>query len=155
LPLVRALLPTTLTALAAAATLAACGGDDTLSAADYRAEAKSICEQADQATEAVKVPTKPTAEAISTYFRDLLEPNEQATSRFAELAPPEELEAAHDEILQVNRAGAKVVRSVISDVDQGKDPVTVLQSATTELRTLNGRAQAAAGKLGVPACADE
>jgi len=152
---VRALLPTTLTALAAAVTLAACGGDDALSPADYRAEAKTICEQADKATEAVQTPTKPTAEAISTYFRELLKPNEQATSRFAELAPPAELKSAHDEILQVNRAGATVVRTVIRDVDGGKDPVTVLQSATTELRTLNSRAQAAAGKLGVPACADE
>lgn len=150
----RALTPA-LIALAAAATLAACGGDDRLSADDYRAEAKTICEQADTATKAITTPTKPTAEAISTYFRDLLKPNEQATSRFAELEPPEELEAAHDEILQVNRAGAKVVRDVIRDVDAGKDPVTVLQSATTELRTLNSRAAAAAGKLGVPACADE
>lgn len=148
-----------LTAFLAAATfatgLAACGGDDSLSADDYRAEAVKICQQADKATEAVEQPTKATPKAISTYFRSLLTPNEQATKQFGELEPPEELQKAHDEVLAVNREGAKIVRGVITQVDAGQDPASVLQGATSQLESLNARARKAAGQLGVPACADE
>lgn len=150
----RALI-TALTALAVAGTLAACGGDDRLSAEEYRAEAVKICQQADRATEAVEQPTKATPKAISAYFRTLLAPNEKATRQFGELSPPEDLQEAHDEVLAVNREGAKVVRGVIAKVDGGEDPATVLQAATSELEALNARARKAAGELGVPACADE
>src|SRR5687768_193851 len=91
---------TTLLALLGSLALAACGGDDSLSATEYRAEAKKICQDADRATAAVKEPTRATADAIVDYFERLLKANEESTERFNGLEPPESLEDAHADALK-------------------------------------------------------
>ena len=136
-----------------AALLAGCGGgNDQLSASDYRAEAKKICTDADRETKAVKEPTRATNAAIVDYFRQLLKANEHATQRFEKLDPPDELQKAHDDTLAANKEGAQEVEKVISDLEKGGDARTVLQGAQSRLQALGKRADDAAKRLGVSEC---
>jgi hypothetical protein len=145
----RRLLP--LLALAAAA---GCG-EDRMSTAEYRAEAKTICTEADQATNRVEEPTRATSEAISEYFRRLLEANDATTKRFEALEPPEDLEKAHEDVLAANAEGVREVRRVIDELDDGGDPRQVLTGAQDRLQELSRKSGEAARRLGVPECADE
>jgi hypothetical protein len=140
-------------AITLAALLAGCGGgDDQLSASEYRAEAKRICTDADKETKAVQQPTRATNAAIADYFRKLSKANERATQRFEELDPPDELEKAHDDALAANKAGTEEVQKLISDLEDGGDARTVLQGAQSRLKELGKRADEAAKRLGVPEC---
>ena len=135
--------------------LGACGGEDRLSTEEYRAEAKKVCQQADRATAAVREPTRATADAIVDYFERLLRANEQSTERFNSLEPPESLQDAHDDALKANRDGVAEVRRVIRELKDGGDPRQVLTSAQSRLQRLSAQAADAAGRLGVPECADQ
>ena len=146
---------TTVLALLASLALAACGGDDRLSASEYRAEAKKVCQDADRATARVEEPTRATSDAIVDYFERLLKANEQSTERFTNLEPPEELQDAHDDALKANRDGVREVRRVISELREGGDPRRVLTGAQSRLQKLSGDAADAAQRLGVPECADQ
>jgi hypothetical protein len=142
-------------ALAAATALIACGGDDGMSTSEYRAEAKKICVDADRATERVEEPTRATSDAISEYFKRLLEANDATTKKFEALDPPEELQKAHDDALAANEAGVKEVQRVIDELEGGGDPREVLTDAQTRLQDLSKKSGDAARRLGVPECADE
>ena len=142
---------TALLAALLALTLAACG-DDGMSTSEYRAAAKKVCVEAEKATDAVKQPTRSTPEAIVDYLERLLDANERTTQRFEKLDPPEDLQKPHDDILQANRAGAKTVRSVIDQLEQGEDARQVLEGSTARLRELGERSNDAARRLGVPEC---
>jgi hypothetical protein len=146
---------TTLFALLGSLALAACGGDDSLSETEYRAEAKKICQDADRATAAVREPTRATADAIVDYFERLLKANEQSTESFNGLEPPESLEDAHADALKANRDGVREVRRVIAELKDDGDPRQVLTSAQERLQRLSADAANAAQRLGVPECADQ
>ena len=125
-----------------------------MSTSEYRAEAKKICTEADQATENVQEPTRATSDAISDYFQRLLEANDKTTKRFKALEPPEDLKKAHDDALAANEDGVKEVRRVIDELEKGGDPREVLTSAQSRLQSLSQRSGDAAKRLGVPECAD-
>jgi hypothetical protein len=144
-----------LLALTVLLTLGACGGDDGLSANEYRSQARQICRDADRATEAVEEPTRATSQAIVDYFKRLLRANERSTKRFESLDPPDELQKAHDDALRANRDGVREVRRVISELEEGGEPRKVLTGAQTRLEGLSRDAADAAKRLGVPECADE
>jgi hypothetical protein len=143
---------TALPALAAAALALAACGDDAMSTEEYRAEARTICVEADRETDAIKQPTRSTPEAIVDYLGRLADANERTLRRFEKLDPPEDLQGPHDDILDANRDGQAVVRRVIDDLEGGDDPRTVLQQSTSRLRELGRRSNAAAEKLGVREC---
>lgn len=145
---------TLVSALAAAAVaLGACGGDE-VSAQDYRAEARTICQEADRATQGIRQPTRTTPEAIADYFRRLLEPTERATERFEALEPPEELQDAHEDVLRANREGIEEVRRLVAQLERDEDPRQVLTGAQERIRALTREADAAAARLGVPECGE-
>jgi hypothetical protein len=138
-------------ALVAAVAVGACG-DDGLSAQDYRAEARQICQQADRATQGIQQPTRTTPEAIADYFRRLLQPTQRATERFEALEPPEDLQDAHEDVLRANREGIEEVRRLIAQLERDEDPRQVLTGAQERIRALTRQADAAASRLGVPEC---
>jgi hypothetical protein len=131
--------------------LAACG-DDGMSTEEYRGEARTICQEAERATDAIDQPTRSTPEAIVDYLTRLADANERTLKRFEKLDPPEDLQSPHDAILKANRDGQAVVRKVIADLEGGGDPREVLQSSTKRLRELGESSNAAAEKLGVREC---
>ena len=126
-----------------------CGGP---SKEEYRAEARTICVDADRATENIKAPTRKTPEAIADYFRRLLAPAERATQRFEALEPPGDLEDAHDDVVRANRASVREVELLVERLAQGGDSRQVLAGAQDRIRTLTREADAAAERLGVPEC---
>jgi hypothetical protein len=138
----------------AALVLASCGGDDALSPQAYRAEAGRICADGDRATTAVRQPARATAAAIADYFQRLLRANERTTRRFGALEPPESLRAAHAAALEANAGAVREVRRLIAQLEQGVDPRRALAAARPRLERLSARADAAARRLGVAACAD-
>lgn len=143
--------------LLAVLTLAACGGggDDRLSAGEYRTQARGICQDADRATEAVDEPTRATSDAIVDYFQRLLKANEDSTRRFESLKPPESLADPHADALAANRNGVREVRRVIRELERGGDPRAVLTEAQGRLQRLSRDAADAAKRLGVPECAEQ
>ena len=146
-------------ACAVALALGACGGGgggeaEELTAAQYRAQAKQICTEADRATQRVQQPTRATPQAIADYLRQLLAPNDRATQRFQQLDPPAELQDAHDDALRANRRGSEEVKRLVQRLENGDDPREVLAGAQERIRSLTREANAAAGRLGVPECGD-
>jgi hypothetical protein len=133
----------------------ACGGDDGMTASEYRAAAKQVCVESKKDTEAVERPQRATTESIANYLQRLLAANEKTTKSFAKLDPPEKLQKAHDAVLKVNEEGVEQVRGIVKRLNDGDDPAEVLQSATGPLRELNQRSNDAAKKLGVAECAQE
>jgi hypothetical protein len=138
-----------LACLAAVALLAACGGT---SKEDYRAEAKTICVDADRATERVRQPTRTTPAAIADYFTRLLEPAKRATGRFEALEPPDDLAEQHEQVVRANRASIREVEQLVVRLKRGGDARQVLAGAQDRIRTLTREADAAAKRLGVPEC---
>jgi regulator of protease activity HflC (stomatin/prohibitin superfamily) len=132
--------------------LAGCGGEDKLSAGEYRTELRKICQDSDRQTERIAEPTRATPEAIADYLGRLRDVNARTITRVEELKPPDDLRPAHDRALAANRAGRKKVDAVIEELEGGGDPTKVLSEARKELQATSEQAQAAAKELGVPEC---
>ena len=132
-----------------ATTLAACGGP---SAEDYRADAGAICRDAAKETEAIAAPTKATAPAIADYFERLVGVTDRATERFGELDPPQDLEKAHEEVVEANQSAGEEVREVIAALERGQDAEAVLGTAQQRIEEATTRASEAAERLNVPDC---
>ena len=140
--------------IAAMLLVAGCGGEDRLSTEDYRAELKKICEESDRQTEQVAEPTRATPEAIADYLRRLRDVNASTIDKVEGLEPPEDLEDAHNDALDANKAGREKVDAVIKELEEGGDPTQVLNDARKELEEASSKAREAAGKVGVPECGD-
>jgi hypothetical protein len=138
--------------LTLAAALVGCGGDDKLSAGDYRAELKKICEETERKSNAVRQPTRATPEAIVDYLERLRDVNAESIEEVSDLEPPDELKDAHDRALAANREGREKVDEVIDDLEGGGDPTEVLSKARKGLEESSEAAQKAGRDLGVPEC---
>ena len=136
----------------AVAALAAGCGDDGPSPAEYRADARRICTDADRATQRVRQPRRTTPAAIADYFRRLLAPAERATQRFEGLEPPGELADEHADVVRANRASIGEVRRLVDQLEADGDPRELLAGAQDRIRSLTREADAAARRLGVPEC---
>lgn len=132
--------------------IAACGGEDTLTSKQYKAEAKKICESAQQRTERVKQPTKPSNEAIITYLRELLKVNERTTQQFEGLEPPESISKEHKRVLDTNRKSVDEVNRLIKELEGGKKAQTVFRANQERLSKVTEEANTAIKSLGVPEC---
>jgi hypothetical protein len=142
--------------LIAAAALPACGGgDERLTAEEYRRQARDICQRADRATDRIEEPTRATSASIADYLRRLLSVNRGTADRLAKMEPPEDLEAGHDRAVRINREGVALVQRVIRQLERGGDSSRVLSEAQGELRRLGRESDASARALGVPECAGD
>ena len=135
--------------------LSACGGDDQLSAGEYRAQARTICQEDQRAIEGIDAPTRATPRALVAYFRSLSRVNQRTIRRFDGLEPPSELQGAHDDVLRANRQGAAEVQRVIDRLEGGEDPREVLTQSRGRLQQLVAESNRAVGRLGVRECASE
>ncbi len=137
------------------AVLALAGCGDELTAEEYRREAADICRAGNRATDRVARPRTQSAPAVADFFQRLLDANQDVIDGFEELDPPEELQGAHDEVLDVNRQGVDAVRATVGRLRGGGDLRRELQAIQSRLRPLDERADRAAQRLGVPACAED
>ena len=132
----------------------ACGGDDKLSTADYRAQLRKICEDTERQSNAVQEPTRATPEAIVDYLSRLRDVNVRSIRRVEELEPPDELEDAHERALAANREGRAEVDEVIEELEGGGEPAEVLSKARKGLQESSEAAKRAGRDLGVPECGE-
>jgi hypothetical protein len=139
-------------AICAALSLLAGCGEDAMSADEYRERARAICTDADRASDEVTPPTRSTNAAIADYFKRILAVNDRTTKRFDELEPPDELQDAHEDALEANRAGVDEVRRLVAELEKGGEPTAILQDAPDRLQGFVRRSRAAARRLGVPEC---
>lgn len=140
--------------LALTCALVGCGGDDSLSADEYRAELRKICAESDKQTNGVQEPTRATPEAITDYLTRLRDINATTIKDVEALEPPDELKDAHERALKANREGREKVDAVIEELEGGGDPTQVLTEARKDLQESSQAAKQAARDVGVPECGD-
>ena len=133
--------------LAAVVALAGCGGGT--SASDYREQAEEICTTATR--EAAEVPPpSDTAASVAEYGDAVAEIRERETVALDELEPPDELESAHNRL--VNASGA-IVRSLndLARAAEREDRQAAAAAAALGDRAAD-QARRAAEELELPAC---
>ena len=133
--------------LAAVAALAGCGGGT--SASDYREQAEEICTTATREAADVPPPSD-TAASVAEYGDAAAEIRERETIALDELEPPDELESAHDQL--VNASGA-IVRSLndLARAAEREDRQAAAAAAALGDRAAD-QARRAAEELELPAC---
>jgi hypothetical protein len=140
-----------LAALGAAALVAGCGGgDSTLSADEFRERADAVCADAGERLDAL---TEPTAgEEVLPYLETGLPIQAEELERIRELEPPDELQAAFDEALELNQQRQDLIRQAADRIEGGEDPQAVIAEVGPELERLQAEARAKARELGLAVC---
>jgi hypothetical protein len=140
---------------AAGLSLAACGGgDDALTADEFRAEARKICAETREEMADSQRPTGSQRE----YARDLerrLEINERGRTRLARLEPPDELVAARDSFLSANGDGIELTRQIADRLRRGERRTAVFTDVGPRIRAIAKRSADAAKRFGVPECGSD
>ena len=133
--------------LAAVAALAGCGGGT--SASDYREQAEEICTTATREAADVPPPSD-TAASVAEYGDAVAEIRERETVALDELEAPDELESAHNQL--VNASGA-IVRSLndLARAAEREDRQAAAAAAALGDRAAD-QARRAAEELELPAC---
>ena len=125
---------------------ASCGGT---SASDYREQAEEICTAATREAADVPPPSD-TAASVAEYGDAVAEIRERETVELDELEPPDELESAHNRL--VNASGA-IVRSLndLARAAEREDRQAAAAAAALGDRAAD-QARRAAEELELPAC---
>jgi hypothetical protein len=133
--------------LAAVVALAGCGGGT--SASDYREQAEEICTTATREAADVPPPSD-TAASVAEYGDAVAEIRERETVALDELEAPDELESAHNQL--VNASGA-IVRSLndLARAAEREDRQAAAAAAALGDRAAD-QARRAAEELELPAC---
>ena len=137
-----------LIALVLLVTISACGGGgDPLTAGEYRQEAGAICAETQELLDAVSLE----GGDVAGYFEETIPIAEDRRDRLDDLEPPEELEEAHDELIDrldeiIETAGD------LRDAAESGDSEGV-QEATGRGQELQRELDAAADELGLDSCA--
>lgn len=137
--------------LTCAAALAACGGDDGLSAEDYRAQANAACDRYEQDIKAIEEPKNldevaPYAEQASARLDELMD-------EFETLDPPSDLSGRHDELVRLGRQSVDELSKLeeIGDADQQEQLQGVLATASE----LDTQSDQLARDMGLDSCVDQ
>ena len=131
------------TMLALTALLAGCGGDDALTAKEFRSQANHLCTEADKDTEALGAGLSDTSSEkdVTDAIDKLVERNEKLVKDIDALKAPESLADDVDEMLDsVKAALKKLDAATLEELNAMEDPFT--------------EANAKSKALGLDACAD-
>ena len=137
-------------ALLACLSLTACGSS-ALSGAQLRTSAGRICRVATRRSGRIAVPTAPTqgARFISQGIA-ALDPGRHALAR---LDPPGPMRDQYERAIAAVADELTAMRSALTGLRAGNDPVVAIRTLQQELRGPEGRAAAAWDALRVPECA--
>jgi hypothetical protein len=141
-------------AVAAALGVAGCGGGDdnkTLSYSDFGKKADEVCTEVNTKTDAIGQKLTGKAENDAPLYDQLIPAVEQGRKDFADLKPPEELQADYDKFLSVTDqqiANAKKAQAAAKAGDQA-GYIAIVKST----QPLQAQSNAAASKLGAAVCA--
>ena len=133
--------------------LAGCGGggDDQLSADDYRAQATKICADAKRQTDALGRPN--TTSEFKTFLAKGIRVTERNLQRFDDLKPPDDLKAKHDAIVAGEKSGLEQLKKLSSQLKGDARDVALLRKTQPELARLSDETDARFRDAGLDRCA--
>jgi len=138
--------------LGALALLAGCGGgDDRLSAKDYRAKASQICSETQRETNALGRP-KRTSE-FKVFLARGLKVTDRSLQRFSALKPPKDLQDEHDAIVAGEREAQEQLRSLSTKLHGDSRDLAVLRQVQPQLSKIGDETNARYRAAGLTACA--
>lgn len=143
---------TFLLAVIAAAVVAGCGGDDNeaLTYDGFAEAANGVCQTAEstvnEASEGLTGNPKQDAE----IYDELIPALEDATNAFADLDPPEELQAAYDDFVEATDAQLEGARDAQAAAEAGD--TAEYQRILEDIRPYGDDADEAGSKLGAADC---
>jgi len=133
--------------LTAVAALAGCGGGT--SAGDYREQAEEICTTATREAADVPPPSD-TAASVAEYGDAVAEIRERETVALDELEPPDELESAHNQLVNASGAIVRSLKDLARAAERGDRQAAAAAAALGDRAA--DQARRAAEELEVPAC---
>jgi hypothetical protein len=142
------------TVLCLALGLAACGGGDgggSLSASEYRSQARTICADHSKQINALAEPK--TKEELGDYLAKGTDITHKTVDKFADLDPPDSLQANHDAVVKLSREELDLLDGVVSDIKGGTDPQTATKKAEAKLNAKEEAVDAKFNALGLSTCA--
>ena len=142
-----------LAAIACAAVLAGCGGggDDRLSAKDYRAKASQICAETQRQTDALGRPKK-TSE-FKVFLARGLKVTDRSLQRFSALKPPKDLQDEHDAIVAGERKAQEQLRTLSGKLHGDSRDLAVLREVQPQLSKIGDETNARYRAAGLTSCA--
>ncbi len=144
-----------LVAIGATALIAGCGGggDDQLSAEEFRTQADAICTDANTQLDAVGEPSS--ADQVLTFLQTSLPIQRAQLDRLRELDPPDDLQADFDTGVGAIQEQIDVVQDAATRIEGGEDPNTVITELGPQIESINERSDAAAQRLGLTVCGSD
>ena len=144
--------PRALTLAALLATLVAgCGGDDRLSAKDYRAQAVRICQASERQTDRLGQPQTPAQ--FKTFLKRGITITEKNLEKFEDLTPPENLQDEHDAIVEHQKDGIEQLKKLEDSLKGNRTDLRRLQAAQPTLDKLSDQVDARFRAAGLNRCA--
>jgi hypothetical protein len=103
----------------AIALLAACGGKDRLSAAEFRQQADAICAKYQAQLDAVESPSS--VEEVPAWADKAIPIIENGNDELNDLEPPEEFEEDFDRALEINEENLEIARDIRAAAEDGDE----------------------------------
>lgn len=110
---------------------AGCGGDDGLSAEDYRTQANEICTDTSERTMAIDPPESPME--LGPFLEEVLQVGNDFQDEFEGLDPPGEFENDHEELVVLGQEQVETFESLIDEIEQSDDPASTFTEQIPEL----------------------
>lgn len=143
--------PTLAITLTCAAALAACGGDDRLSAEEYRTQGNTACETYEKRVRALEQPTS--LRDVPAYADDARAELAKLIDTLDELQPPDDLEQKHNELVRVGRRSVVALGDLSAAGKSGRQEE--IQRALGSAARLDQQSDELSRDLGLRACADD
>jgi hypothetical protein len=131
--------------------LAACGGDDGLSRADYVKQVNGICR--DGNAQLAKIPEPTTPAGLATYVADAKKITTAGVDKMDALEPPKDLRADHDAQVADGRKVIALADDLATAARAGDE--TKLQELSAKGDQMDEASDRRAERMGLTDCADD
>ncbi len=126
-----------------------CGGDDRLSAKEYRAQATSICTEYERKFNALRRPQSPGE--LASYLETATTAADSFIDEFDALRPPENVEGWHELMVAESELARDAFRDASQAAEEGNS--AAVQAELQRAQEAGDRYDAAAKRVGLAACA--
>lgn len=137
--------------LTCAAAFAACGGDDRLSAEEYREQGNEACEAYEQKVR--ELPQPKSLQEVPEYADDAQAELTTLIDTLDELQPPDDLEQKHNELVRLGRQSVDALGDLSAAGKSGEQEE--IQQALGNAAKLDQQSDQLSRDLGLNACADQ
>lgn len=137
--------------LTCAAALAACGGDDTLSAEEYRSQGNAACEAYEKKVR--ELPQPKSLQDVPEYADEAQAELSSLIDTLDELQPPDDLEQKHNELVDLGRQSADALDDLSNAGESGSQ--AQIQKSLANAARLDQQSDQLSRDLGLDQCADQ